>query len=57
MAQTQPSIPQTIGVLLHLEGTPPTVGELRSHIAHHLHLEPRLTHYLHGPGLKARWQH
>jgi acyl carrier protein len=57
MAQTQPSISQTIGVLLHLEGTPPTVGELRSHIAHHLHREPRLTHYLHGSGLKARWQH
>ncbi|MFI6729127.1 WS/DGAT domain-containing protein [Streptomyces sp. R-74717] len=57
MAQTQPLISQTIGVLLHLEGTPPPVGELRSHIANHLHLDPRLTHFLHGPGLKARWQH
>ncbi|MFI9586344.1 wax ester/triacylglycerol synthase domain-containing protein [Streptomyces sp. NPDC052236] len=57
MAQTHPSIAQTIGVILHLEGTPPPIGELRGHIASHLEHEPRLTHYLHGPGLKARWHH
>jgi diacylglycerol O-acyltransferase len=57
MAQNQPSISQTIGLFLHLEGTPPPIGELRSHVAAHLHLEPRLTHYLHGPGLAARWRH
>jgi len=57
MAQTYPSTPQTIGVVLHLDGTPPALGELRSHVANHLYHEPRLTHYLHGPGLKARWQH
>lgn len=57
MAQTQPSTPQTIGVVLHLDGAPPSLGELRSHVTNHLRHEPRLTHYLHGPGLKARWQH
>lgn len=55
MAQAHPSISQTIGVILHLEGTPPALGELRAHVASHLEHEPRLTHYLHGPGLKARW--
>ncbi|MFE7899430.1 wax ester/triacylglycerol synthase domain-containing protein [Streptomyces sp. NPDC057424] len=57
MAQADPSIPQTIGVVLHLEGTTPTLGELRAHVASHLGHEPRLTHYLHGFGLKARWRH
>ncbi|SFG55074.1 wax ester/triacylglycerol synthase domain-containing protein [Streptomyces mirabilis] len=56
MAQVHPSISQTIGVILHLEGTAPTIGELRRHVASHLR-QPRLTHYLHGPGLKARWHH
>ncbi|MDT0611074.1 wax ester/triacylglycerol synthase domain-containing protein [Streptomyces lancefieldiae] len=57
MAQTHPSVSQTIGVILHLEGAAPTLGELRSHVASHLEHEPRLTHYLHGPGLQARWHH
>ncbi|MGW0312594.1 wax ester/triacylglycerol synthase domain-containing protein [Streptomyces flavidovirens] len=57
MAQAHPSISQTIGVILHLEGTTPTLAELRAHVASHLEHEPRLTHYLHGPGLKARWHH
>ncbi|MET7320159.1 wax ester/triacylglycerol synthase domain-containing protein [Streptomyces sp. NPDC005549] len=55
MAQDHPSISQTIGVILHLEGTTPALGELRAHVASHLEHGPRLTHYLHGPGLKARW--
>lgn len=57
MAQAHPYISQTIGVILHLEGTTPALGELRAHVASHLKHEPRLTHYLHGPGLKARWHH
>lgn len=57
MAQTHPSTPQTIGVVLHLDGAPPSLSELRNHVANHLRDEPRLTHYLCGPGLKARWQH
>lgn len=56
MAQTHPSNPQTIGVVLHLDGAPPSLAELRGHIANHLHDEPRLTHHLHGSGLKARWR-
>lgn len=44
-------------MLLHLDGAPPSLGELRSHVADHLHDEPRLTHYLSGPGLRARWRH
>ncbi|MGI5479290.1 wax ester/triacylglycerol synthase domain-containing protein [Streptomyces lavendofoliae] len=57
MSQTQPSIAQTIGVILHLRGAAPPVEDLRNHVRSHLHLLPRLTHYLHGPGLKARWRH
>lgn len=57
LAQAHPSIAQTIGVVLHLDGTPPPVEELRDHLQANLHRLPRLTHYLHGPGLKARWQH
>lgn len=57
MAQARPSISQTIGMILHLEGAAPTLGELRGHVASHLVHEPRLTHYLHGPGVKARWRH
>ncbi|MER6909153.1 wax ester/triacylglycerol synthase domain-containing protein [Streptomyces flaveolus] len=57
MAQTYPSISQTIGVILHLEGTTPTLGELRAHVGSHLKSQPGLTHYLQGPGLKARWHH
>ncbi|MFD5257731.1 wax ester/triacylglycerol synthase domain-containing protein [Streptomyces bobili] len=57
MAQTHPPTSQTMGVVLHLEGTPPAAGEFRSHLTRHLDLEPRLTHYLHGPGLTARWQY
>jgi acyl carrier protein len=57
MAQAHPSISQTIGVILHLEGTTPALDELPAHVASHLKQEPRLTHYLHGPGLKARWHH
>ncbi|WP_159450268.1 wax ester/triacylglycerol synthase domain-containing protein [Actinacidiphila paucisporea] len=57
MAQAHPATSQTVGVLLHLEGAPPSLGELRSHVAGHLRDEPRLTHYLHGPGLRARWRH
>lgn len=56
MAQAQPSISQTIGVVLHLEGAAPALGELRRHVASHVQ-QPRLTHYLHGTGLKARWHH
>lgn len=56
MAQVHPSISQTIGVILHLDGTAPPIGELRRHVASQLQ-QPRLTHYLHGPGLKARWHH
>ncbi|MFG2683577.1 hypothetical protein [Streptomyces sp. NPDC048392] len=57
MAQVHPSISQTIGVILHLEGTAPSLGELRAYVGSHLTSQPRLTHYLHGPGLKARWHH
>ncbi|MGW0547843.1 wax ester/triacylglycerol synthase domain-containing protein [Streptomyces altiplanensis] len=57
MAQDHPSISQTIGVILHLDGTAPALGELRRHVASHLEHEPRLTHYLRGPGVKARWHH
>lgn len=57
MAQTQPAIGQTMGAFLHLQGTPPPLEALRKHVHAHLHRLPRLTHYLHGPGLKARWQH
>jgi acyl carrier protein len=57
MAQAHPSIAQTMGVVLHLEGTPPPVEELRGHFQTNLHHLPRLTHYLRGPGLKAQWQH
>ncbi|MFI2780885.1 wax ester/triacylglycerol synthase domain-containing protein [Streptomyces sp. ALB3] len=56
MSQAHPSIPQTIGAVLHLDGAPPSLEELRDHVERHLHDEPRLTHYLDGPGLKARWQ-
>ncbi|WP_193776052.1 wax ester/triacylglycerol synthase domain-containing protein [Streptomyces sp. E2N166] len=55
MAQSYPSISQTIGVILHLEGTSPTLSELRAYVGSHLKSQPRLTHYLSGPGLKARW--
>ena len=57
MAQTWPSVSQTIGVLLHLQGTAPSLTELRDHLARHLPRLPRLTYYLRGPGLKARWAH
>ncbi|WP_395575803.1 wax ester/triacylglycerol synthase domain-containing protein [Streptomyces sp. BK79] len=57
MAQAHPSVSQTIGVILHLEGTAPDLSELRAHVGSHLQREPRLTHYLKGPGLKARWHH
>lgn len=57
MAQVYPTISQTIGVILHLEGTTPTLSELRAYVGSHLKDQPRLTHYLHGPGLKARWHH
>ncbi len=57
MAQAHPSVSQTIGVVLHLDGDAPDLGELRRHVGSHLEHEPRLTHYLHGPGLKARWHH
>ncbi|WP_413811127.1 wax ester/triacylglycerol synthase domain-containing protein [Streptomyces sp. OE57] len=57
MAQVHPSIAQTVGVVLHLEGTPPPLKELLGHLQVNLHRLPRLTHYLHGSGLKARWQH
>lgn len=57
MAQAHPSVSQTIGVILHLEGTAPSLGELRAHVGSHLEREPRLTYYLLGPGLKARWHH
>ncbi|WP_405945082.1 wax ester/triacylglycerol synthase domain-containing protein [Streptomyces sp. NBC_00932] len=57
MAQAHPSISQTIGVILHLDGDAPPLGELRRHVASHLAHVPRLTHYLRGPGLKARWHH
>ncbi|WP_326608825.1 phosphopantetheine-binding protein [Streptomyces scopuliridis] len=57
MARVNPAIAQTIGVVLHLEGTPPPLKELLGHLQANLHRLPRLTHYLHGPGLKARWQH
>ncbi|MDH6128330.1 wax ester/triacylglycerol synthase domain-containing protein [Kitasatospora sp. GP82] len=57
MAQIQPSISQTIGAFLHLDGAAPPLDELRGHLASHLDHEPRLTHYLHGPGLKAHWAH
>ncbi|WP_381790135.1 wax ester/triacylglycerol synthase domain-containing protein [Streptomyces niveus] len=57
MAQVYPPISQTIGVILHLEGTTPPLSELRAYVGSHLKSQPRLTHYLHGPGLKARWHH
>ncbi len=57
MAQAHPSVSQTIGVILHLEGTTPALSELRAYVGSHLEGEPRLTHYLHGPGLQARWHH
>ncbi|HEY9330927.1 MAG TPA: wax ester/triacylglycerol synthase domain-containing protein [Streptomyces sp.] len=57
MAEAHPSVAQTIGVILHLDGDAPPLGELRRHVASHLDHEPRLTHYLRGPGLKARWFH
>jgi hypothetical protein len=57
MAQTRPSVGQTIGAVLHLEGIAPTVAELRDYLASHLNRLPFLTHYLRGPGLKARWTH
>ncbi|MET7642440.1 wax ester/triacylglycerol synthase domain-containing protein [Streptomyces sp. NPDC005426] len=57
MAQAHPSVAQTIGVVLHLDGSAPPLDELRRHVASHLEHEPRLTHYLRGLGLKARWYH
>ncbi|WP_326594898.1 wax ester/triacylglycerol synthase domain-containing protein [Streptomyces sp. NBC_01803] len=57
MAQNQPALLLHIGVNLHLEGTAPPLAALRAHVSDHLHRLPRLTHYLAGPGLKARWTH
>ncbi|MGW0552041.1 wax ester/triacylglycerol synthase domain-containing protein [Streptomyces altiplanensis] len=57
MAQMWPSVPQTVGSVLHLEGSAPALAELRDHLARHLPQLSRLTHYLQGPGLQARWAH
>lgn len=57
MAKAHPSVAQTMGVVLHVEGAHPPIEELLGHLRANLHRLPRLTHYLHGPGLKARWQH
>ncbi|MCO8306808.1 wax ester/triacylglycerol synthase domain-containing protein [Streptomyces hygroscopicus] len=55
MAQAQPELSLTIGAFLHLEGPVPPLVDLRAHISAHLARLPRLTHYLKGPGLRARW--
>ncbi len=57
MAQKQPWLSQTLQVVLHLTGRPPALPGLRTHVAGRLPRLPCLTHYLHGPGLKARWAH
>ncbi|GHA82140.1 wax ester/triacylglycerol synthase domain-containing protein [Streptomyces termitum] len=57
MAQKQPRLDQTLGVVLQLDGRPPALAELRAHVAGRLDRLPALTHYLHGPGLRARWAH
>ncbi|MBQ1096187.1 DUF1298 domain-containing protein [Streptomyces sp. b94] len=57
MAQTRPSPSMTVGAALHLDGAAPRLADLRTHITAHLHRLPRLTHYLKGPGLRARWAH
>jgi hypothetical protein len=57
MAQMWPSVPQTVGSVLHLEGSVPPLTALRDHLARQLPYLSRLTHYLQGPGIKARWAH
>lgn len=55
MAQTGPGLSLAIGAFLHLEGTVPPLADLRAHVTANLARLPRLTHYLKGPGLRARW--
>lgn len=57
MAQGRPPVSLTVGAVLHLDGTAPPLAVLRAHVSGHLDRLPRLTHYLKGPGLKARWAH
>ncbi|WP_443050804.1 wax ester/triacylglycerol synthase domain-containing protein [Streptomyces sp. H27-D2] len=40
-----------------MQGNTPVLDDLRQHLADRLHREARLTHYLKGEGLKARWAH
>jgi diacylglycerol O-acyltransferase len=55
MAQTRPSMSLTVGVVLHLDGAAPPLNGLRAHLAENLSRLPRLTYYLKGPRLRARW--
>ncbi|MDH6145546.1 diacylglycerol O-acyltransferase [Kitasatospora sp. GP30] len=55
MAQARPWLSLTVGAFLHCEGPAPRLADLRAHIAANLARQPRLTHYLKGPGLRARW--
>lgn len=54
-AQRRPSVSMTIGCALRLEGAAPPLDELRAHVAANMTHLPRLTYYLKGPGLRARW--
>jgi hypothetical protein len=55
MAQADPRLVLVIGASLDLEGEVPPLAELRAHLADRLDRLPRLTYYLDGPGLRARW--
>jgi hypothetical protein len=55
MAQQDPALSLMVGVVLHVQGNAPTLADLRTHVQAHLEHLPQLTHYLEGPGLKARW--
>ncbi|GAA2459603.1 hypothetical protein GCM10010405_49780 [Streptomyces macrosporus] len=48
------SIPLTIGAVLDIRGTAPSLKALREHITACLPRLPALRHYLDGPRLKAR---
>lgn len=57
MTQTRPGLSLMVGAILHLDGTAPPIAGLRAHVDGQLHRLPRLTHYVKGPGLQARWAH
>jgi hypothetical protein len=56
-SRDSPSTPLTIGAVLDVAGTAPSLDELRQHVAAGLPRIPVLTHHLVGPRLRARWVH